>query len=145
MITKAEGKNLIQSCLNSPDVNPTTTPVNTPQVQQHHHPRVYDPPMYSGDGMNYDDDEKKTSLMRMKEPTMPSNLNYPNVGGLHRQMQSNGIAVPHYMYQPPHHYSPNPTQQFPQYAQIKNQPYPPMHGQHSHSDDHTHHGSHQDQ
>lgn len=147
LITKAEGKNLIQSCLNSPDVNPTAT-VNSPPTQQHHINRGgYDAPIYpTSDGLSYDDEEKKNALMRMKDSTMPNNMNYANVGGMHRPMQNSGLAVPHsmpYMYQPPHHYG---NQQFPpQYAQIKNQPYVPMHSQHSHNDEHAHHGSHQDQ
>lgn len=115
IITKPEGKNLIQTCLNSPDITPSSP--QTPQTMQRV-PYGDTSGMYgSGDNMPSYDEGDKSKLGRMKEGGggIPAPINYHGInrGG-------NVLTVPHnipYIYQ-----------QSPQFSQQFGTPYPPMKG-----------------
>eukprot|EP00026_Physarum_polycephalum_P010549 Phypoly_transcript_10715.p1 GENE.Phypoly_transcript_10715~~Phypoly_transcript_10715.p1 ORF type:complete len:362 (+),score=55.95 Phypoly_transcript_10715:113-1198(+) len=86
LITKPEGKNLIQSCLNAPEVAPVA-----PQPQHHQPPRIqsYNEPaiMYPTselssrepaiDAVGYDEEKKETKGY----PSMGMDMNYATAGG----------------------------------------------------------------
>jgi len=133
LITKPEGKNLIQTCLNAPDPQPTPTP------QQHSQQRISQPGNYQEPPPNfqplepipepsYEEKHKEMKPSPYPPPIPQMDMNYPNyppniVPNRMYQVPTMGMAPPSggpgY---PPYG---SPSYQYPQYSQHppQNSPY----------------------